>query len=155
MYPATYRPVLHARNSRLFAGNYVGIIETRKRTVLEILPKVDFVHDDEDKSETKRVFYNMLRSWRGFKSQAVFNETQINAVRRFNMLEVFVHLFLNNLVMLTQRGLARQYHPVEENLPLPPRADSVSSTRSRKCIQSRAFLRSLRPVQRQSTRKID
>lgn len=112
-----YRPVLQDRNGKLFAGNYVGIIETRRRTVLEILPKVDFVNDDEDRSETKRIFYSMLRTWRGFKSQAVFNETQINAVRRFNMLEVFVHLFLNNLVMLTQRGLARQYHPVEENLP--------------------------------------
>lgn len=112
-----YRPVLQARNGKLKAGNYVGIIETRKRTALEILPKVDFVNDDEDKSETKRIFYSMLRTWRGFKSQAVFNETQINAVRRFNMLEVFVHLFLNNLVTLTQRGLARHYHAVEENLP--------------------------------------
>ena len=116
--PGKHRPVLQARNGGLFAGNYVGIIETRKRTVLEILPKVDFVDDDDDnKSETKRIFYSMLRTWRGFKSQAVFNESQINAVRHFNMLEVFVHLFLNNLVMLTQRGLARKYQPVEENLP--------------------------------------
>ncbi len=111
-----YRPVLTVRNGRLFAGNYVGIIETRKGTVLEILPKVDFVEGAEIE-ETKRVFFNMLRTWRGFKSAAQFNESQINAVRRFNMLEVFAHLFLNNLVMLTQRGLARQYQPVEENLP--------------------------------------
>ena len=109
-----YRPVLQVRNARLYAGNYVGIIETRKRTVLEILPKVDFADGDEN---TKRVLFNMLRTWRGFKSLAVFNESQINAVRRFNMLEVFVHLFLNNLVMLTQRGLARNYQPLEENLP--------------------------------------
>lgn len=115
--PGNYRPVLQARNGKLFAGNYVGIIETRRKTVLEILPKVDFVDDDEDKSETKRIFYSMLRKWRGFKSQAVFNLTQINAVRHFNMLEVFVHLFLNNLVTLTQRGLARHYQPVEDNLP--------------------------------------
>ena len=112
-----YRPVLQVRNGKLKAGNYVGIIETRKGTVLEILPKVDFVRDDEDKYETKRILYSMLRSWRGFKSKAVFNESNINAVRRFNMLEVFVHLFLNNLVMLTQRGLARHYQPVEDNLP--------------------------------------
>ncbi len=109
-----YRPVLTVRNGKLFAGNYVGIIETRKRTVLEILPKVDFADGDEN---TKRVLFNMLRTWRCFKSLAVFNESQINAVRRFNMLEVFVHLFLNNLVMLTQRGLARHYQPVEDNLP--------------------------------------
>ena len=111
-----YRPVLHVRNGKLFAGNYVGIIETRKGTVLEILPKVDLAESAETE-KTKRVFFDMLRTWRGFKSQAVFNESQINAVRRFNMLEVFVHLFLNNLVTLTQRGLARNYQPLEENLP--------------------------------------
>ena len=111
-----YRPVLQQQNGKLIAGNYVGIVQTRKGTVLEILPKVDLV-DGAENEETKRVFFNMLRTWRGFKSQAVFNATQIKAVRRFNMLEVFVHLFLNNLVMLTQRGLARHYQPVEENLP--------------------------------------
>ena len=112
-----YRPVLQLRNGKLIAQNYVGIIQTRKGTVLEILPKVDFAEDeDPEKIETKRVFLNMLRSWRGFKS-AQFNESSINAVRHFNMLEVFVHLFLNNLVLLTQRGLARHYRSVEDNLP--------------------------------------
>ncbi len=111
-----YRPVLTVRNGKLKAGNYVGIIETRRQTVLEILPKVDIAKGGKIE-ETKRVLFNMLRSWRGFKSKAVFNESNINAVRRFNMLEVFVHLFLNNLVMLTQRGLARHYQPVEDNLP--------------------------------------
>ena len=109
-----YRPVLELKNNRLYAQNYVGIIETRKRTVLEILPKVDFVEDTE---ETKQIFFKMLRDWRGFKSLAQFNLSHINAVRRFNMLEVFVHLFLNNLVLLTQRGLARHYHSEKDNQP--------------------------------------
>ena len=109
-----YRPVLEVRNNRLYAQNYVGIIETHKGTVLEILPKVDFAKDTE---ETKRIFFNMLRDWRGFKSLAQFNASHINAVRRFNMLEVFVHLFLNNLVLLTQRGLARHYQSEEDNQP--------------------------------------
>ena len=109
-----YRPVLELKNNRLYAQNYVGIIETRKGTVLEILPKVDFAEDTE---KTKQVFFNMLRFWRGFKSLAQFNESHIDAVRRFNMLEVFVHLFLNNLVLLTQRGLARHYQSEEDNQP--------------------------------------
>lgn len=109
-----YRPVLELKNNRLYAQNYVGIIETRKRTVLEILPKVDFAEDTE---ETKQIFLKMLRDWRGFKSLAQFNQSHINAVRRFNMLEVFVHLFLNNLVLLTQRGLARHYQSEEDNQP--------------------------------------
>ncbi len=108
-----YRPVLALKNNQLYAQNYVGIIETRKRTVLEILPKIDLA---EDMEKTKQVFFNMLRAWRGFKS-AQFNESSINAVRRFNMLEVFVHLFLTHLVLLTQRGLACHYQPVEDNLP--------------------------------------
>ena len=109
-----YRPVLELKNNRLYAQNYVGIIETHKGTMLEILPKVDFAKDTE---ETKRIFFNMLRDWRGFKSLAQFNLSHINAVRRFNMLEVFVHLFLNNLVLLTQRGLARHYQSEEDNQP--------------------------------------
>ena len=109
-----YRPVLSLKDNRLYAQNYVGIIETLKGTVLEILPKVDFAKDTR---ETKQIFFKMLRSWRGFKSLAQFNESHINAVRNFNMLEVFVHLFLNNLVLLAQRGLARHYQPIEDNLP--------------------------------------
>ena len=109
-----YRPVLEEKNNRLYAQNYVGIIETRKGTVLEILPKVDFAKDEDTE---KQIFFKMLRDWRGFKSLAQFNASHINAVRRFNMLEVFVHLFLNNLVLLTQRGLARHYQPMEDNQP--------------------------------------
>ena len=109
-----YRPVLEEKNNRLYAQNYVGIIETRKGTVLEILPKVDFAEDIE---ETKRIFLKMLRDWRGFKTLAQFNASHIAAVPHFNMLEVFVHLFLNNLVLLTQRGLARHYQSEEDNLP--------------------------------------
>lgn len=44
-------------------------------------------------------------------------QVSMNAVRRFTMPEVFVRLFLTNLVLLTQRGLARRYQRVEENLP--------------------------------------
>lgn len=44
-------------------------------------------------------------------------QVSMNAVRRFTMPEVFVRLFLTNLVLLTQRGLARRYQWVEENLP--------------------------------------
>ncbi|MYD62332.1 MAG: hypothetical protein F4W91_14940 [Gemmatimonadetes bacterium] len=111
-----YRPVLELKNNRLYAQNYVGIIETRKGTVLEILPKVDFA-EGEDTEKTKQVFFKILRDWRGFKSLAQFNQSHIDAVRRFNMLEVFVHLFLNNLVLLTQRGLARHYQSEEDNQP--------------------------------------
>ena len=117
-----YRPIIMFRNGRLFAQNYVGIIQTRKGTVLEILPKVDFVGSGERKTKenieekTRKIFLKMLRAWRGLKS-AQFNEANIRHTQNFNMLEIFVYLFLNNLVSLTQRGLARGYQPQENNLP--------------------------------------
>ena len=82
--------------------------------MLEILPKVDFVDDDEE--STRKVFLTMLRTYRGLRA-AQFNETGISELRYFNMLDIFVRLFLTNLVLLTQRGLARQYRGVEDNLP--------------------------------------
>ena len=109
-----YRPVLQYRNDKLFAQNYVGIITTRKGTVLEILPKVDLSSNDQ-KEETKKVFLNMLRIWRGM-GEAQFNQSNIHALPRFNMLEVFIRLFLDNLIALTRRGIARHYQPMEDNL---------------------------------------
>ncbi len=109
-----FRPVLEWRNGKLKSQNYVGIIQTQKGRVLEILPKVDLVADDDEK--TKKVFLEMLRTWRGV-NHAAFNESGISAIQRFDMLEIFVRLFLENLVQLTKRGLAKHYQPVEENLP--------------------------------------
>lgn len=108
-----YRPVLSVRNGQLYAGNHVGVIKTRGGTVLEILPKVDFA--DGDTESTRKVFLRMLRSYRGLRD-AQFNETGISELRNFTMLDVFVRLFLINLVLLTKRGLARQYRGVEDNL---------------------------------------
>ena len=110
------RPVLALRGGRLHARNHVGIIETRQGAVVEILPKVEFASGDADMPETRRVFLEMLRRYRALRF-AQFNQTSINALRRFNMLNVFIRLFLDDLLGLTRRGLARDYQGVEDNLP--------------------------------------
>ena len=126
--------MLSLRNGKLHARNYVGIIETKRNTVVEVLPKVDFATDDAD---TRDVFLKMLRTYRGLRF-AEFNQTSIDALRRFDMLSVFVRLFLDDLVRLTQRGLARHYEPVEDNLyclrgriqfPLHIRLNAANRTR--------------------------
>ena len=112
------RPVLVLRNGVLHAQNYVGVIETRRGTVIEILPKID-LHPDSSTGrhqETRRVFLTMLRDWRGF-GQAQLDAAGIRAVCRFDMLEAFVHLFLMSVVLLTRRGLARAYRTRQANLP--------------------------------------
>ena len=110
-----HRPVLQLLNSNdLRAQNFVGIITTRKGTALEILPKID-LSGDGDNEQTKTIFLNMLRAWGGL-NEAQFSQSNINTLRQFNMLEAFIRLFLDNLVSLTRRGIARHYQPMEGNL---------------------------------------
>ena len=110
------RAVLAERNGKLHARNHVGIVETRKGTVVEILPKVDFGDGAAGEQETREVFLTMLRCYRGLPF-AQFNQASIRELSRYPMLSVFVRLFLEDLLRLTKRGLARHYQPVEDNLP--------------------------------------
>ena len=132
------RPVLALRNGVLYPQNCVGIIETRRGTVIEILPKIDLANVGERdekarqtpgertggsadsstgrREDTRRVFLTMLRDWRGL-GQAQLDAAGIRAVCRFDMLEAFVHLFLTGVILLTRRGLARAYQTREANLP--------------------------------------
>ena len=110
------RPVLALRGGQLHARNHVGIIETRRGTVVEILPKVEFASGADGEPETRQVFLDMLRAYRGLRF-AQFDQASIDALHRFNMLNVFIRLFLDDLLRLTQRGLARHYQSVEDNLP--------------------------------------
>ena len=115
-----YRPVLSFGRGgrRLRATNFVGVLRTRRGRAVEILPKIDLAAgtDDTDDTGTRRVFLEMLRTWRGLR-YAELPPSSIRALRRFPMLEAFVHLFLQNLSQLTRQGLARRYQPVEDNLP--------------------------------------
>ena len=111
-----YRPVLTMKNNRLYAQNFVGIIETKNKTTIEILPKIDFT-DSENDENTKKIFLKMLRTWRGTR-MAQLNQTNIKDMQHFNMLDIFIRLFLDELVLLTKRGLARNYHAVEDNIPV-------------------------------------
>ena len=110
------RPVLVERNGQLHARNHVGIVETRNGTVVEILPKVDFGDGVADEQKTREVFLTMLRCYRALRF-AQFNQASIREISRYPMLPVFIRLFLEDLVRLTKRGLARHYQSVEDNLP--------------------------------------
>lgn len=116
---ATAKPVFGwKRNGRLTAGNHVGVVTTKRGTVVEILPKIDFGgQPNKDKEITKQHFLKMLRCHRGLRKAAQLPESSISKLRRFPMLEAFVRQFLGNLNVLVRGGLARRYITVEENLP--------------------------------------
>lgn len=116
---ATAKPVFGwKRNGRLTAGSHVGVITTKRGTVVEILPKIDFGgRPDKGNEITKQHFLKMLRCHRGLRKAAQLPESSIGKLRRFPMLEAFVRQFLGNLNVLVRGGLARRYVTVEENLP--------------------------------------
>ena len=106
--------------------------------MIEILPKIDLSNDGDATNRTsrhaeeqtdgipdsvagqdegtRRVFLAMLRDWRGL-GEVQLDGAGIRAIRRIDMFEAFVHLFLTRVVLLTQRGLARAYRMREANLP--------------------------------------
>ena len=108
------RKVLKRRDGDLAASNYVGIVTTRRGTVLEILPKID-LDDDPRHERTRQVFLEMLRRWR--RLGTTLRQSDIRALSRYPMLEVFVRHFLGQVNRLARHGLARRYATVEENLP--------------------------------------
>ncbi len=115
-----YRPVLAfgSGGRTLKATNFVGVLSTSRGTPIEILPKIDLVHGTSvtDDERTREIFLQMLRTWRGLR-HAELPPSAIRSLRRFPMLEVFAHLFLQNLAHLARHGLARRYVRVEDNLP--------------------------------------
>ena len=112
-----WQRVFIARKGHLHASNYVGIVEVSRKTTLLILPKVDLADGDDGKQTgTRKAFLTMLRDWRGLR-EAQFPEAAIGDLRRFEMWEAFYFLFLQSVVRLAQRGLARRYRTVENNLP--------------------------------------
>ncbi len=116
-----YRPVLRFNRSgrQLRATSFVGVLSTSRGRPIEILPKIDLAVDTDEQNqedETRRVFLEMLRAWRGLR-HAELPPSAIRSLRRFPMLEAFAHLFLQNLSHLARHGLARRYVRVEDNLP--------------------------------------
>ena len=114
-----YRPVLHfGQRGRLHASNYVGMMTTKRGTVVEILPKIDLggsVYADHE--QTREAFLRMLRAYSGLEKAANLPPSAIRTLRRLPMLEVFVRLFLENVSLLVRGGLGRQYVATQENLP--------------------------------------
>ena len=108
------RKVLKHRDGDLAASNYVGIVTTRSGRVVEILPKID-LDDDPGYEGTRQVFLQMLRRWRGLGTAV--RTSDIRALSRYPMLEVFVRQFLERVNELARHGLARSYVTHEENLP--------------------------------------
>lgn len=117
-----HRPVIKVINNKIIAQNYAGVIQTRQGTVIEILPKihpktnVDNTTQDSG-NKAKKIFFRMLRQWINRNSFSHQSESSIATISNYNMLDIFITLFIKSLFILVKKGLAKDYISCEENLP--------------------------------------
>jgi 5-methylcytosine-specific restriction enzyme subunit McrC len=100
-----------AHGKVLQAQNYVGVIQTKDGTTIEILPKITNVKSDD---ESKEILIRMLKTLKKspFKS---FNLAHLKN-HKMPLLEIFITMFLDELTKLVQRGIKSDYITKEENL---------------------------------------
>ena len=94
----------------LQAQNYVGVIQTKDGTTIEILPKIKKLENEESKD----ILIKMLKTLKNspFKH---FNTANLRATK-MPLLEIFISMFLEELTKLVQKGIKSDYVQKEENL---------------------------------------
>ncbi len=94
----------------LVAQNYVGVIQVKDGTTIEILPKITSI----DEHASKQLLLKMLKTLKEspFKN---FNMAHLKS-EKMPLFEIFITMFLDELETLIQRGLKSDYIAKEENL---------------------------------------
>lgn len=91
--------------------NYVGLIQMKDGTQIEILPKIA---NQDNEAETKKIFLSMLRTLKEFSGK-VFNSSSLNT-DRMNLYEIFINMYLQEVRYLINKGVKSFYERKEENL---------------------------------------
>jgi 5-methylcytosine-specific restriction enzyme subunit McrC len=94
----------------LQAQNYVGVIQTKDGTTIEILPKIKNV----DNNKSKEILIKMLKTLKKSPFKSI-NKANLKS-SRMPLLEIFISMFLEELTKLVQRGIKSDYISKEENL---------------------------------------
>ena len=103
-------PSVYNNRKALKAKQYVGVIQTKKGTVVEILPKIG---DIEGEVETRKILIRMLKHLKNsnFKNIDTANLKTTN----MTLLEIFISMFCDELDKLIKKGIKSDYIEVEEN----------------------------------------
>ena len=94
----------------LQAQNYVGVIQTKDGTTIEILPKIK----NATTEKSKDILIKMLKTLKNspFKNLSVANLKS----SKMPLLEIFISMFLEELAVLVRNGIKSDYISKEENL---------------------------------------
>ncbi len=104
-----------SRNGRktITAKNYVGVIEFKDGSVLEILPKISGSHGMKSETEIRNLLLEMLEVALEIKEKRS-GSANLDA-SRMNILEVFISMFLEEVNRLVQNGLRYAYSDYSGN----------------------------------------
>jgi len=94
----------------LQAQNYVGVIQTKDGTTIEILPKIQEVSVEKSKIILIKMLKTLKKS--PFKN---FNMAHLKSAK-MPLLEIFITMFLDELSELIKKGIKSDYITKEENL---------------------------------------
>ncbi|MDX4063625.1 McrC family protein [Aliarcobacter skirrowii] len=94
----------------LQAQNYVGVIQTKDGTTIEILPKIK----NTTTEKSKDILIKMLKTLKNspFKNSSVANLKS----SKIPLFEIFISMFLEELTVLVRNGIKSDYISKEENL---------------------------------------
>lgn len=98
----------------LKAQNYVGLIQTKSGSTIEILPKIYDGNGELSYKKTINIFFKMLKSLR----EAPFKKFNLSSLKisNMNLWDVFINMFLIELDILIKRGIKSAYIENEDNL---------------------------------------
>ena len=94
------------------AKNYVGIIEIKDGINIEILPKI-YSQEYVTEAKVKKLVMDMLKTLRKspYKSLQVANVS----VDKMNIFEIFIRMFINEVLLIVKKGLKSNYETIESN----------------------------------------
>lgn len=95
------------------AKNYVGVIETKSKDIIEVLPKIYGV---ESNVEAKRIFLKMLKVLKNFNNIS-FQEAGLDPQSNFPIFELFITNYILEAEKLVLHGLKKGYVRIESNQP--------------------------------------
>lgn len=95
---------------------YVGTIQTKDGTIIEILPKIykNSGQQLEDAAKCKQIFLRMLASLKSAKAKS-FQNAPIGTQKGFPILEVYIRNFINTVENVLRMGLGREYSSIQSN----------------------------------------
>lgn len=109
---------VHQRKGRQYikCGRYVGTVQTKDGTTIEILPKIYGCSGktDEDIKKARKVFLNMLRHFKNSEAKS-FQSASLATSEKFPLLEFYISKYITEVESILHEGIKKNYSKIHEN----------------------------------------